>query len=315
MTTALDEVDLAIVGALMVDGRASWRRVARAIDVPFSTVTRRGAALLEAGVVRVSAIRIYGQNVLVDVECEAGRVHEVATVLAARRDTTFVYVTTPPTRLLVELNSGLGPPGPRLFDELLALPGVRDVVVTPTIEYYRTLSQWMPALIPDAAVQRLRESFRSPLLPSRPPGDAADEAIISALVADGRAPIETIAAAAGLSESSTRRRMTGLLGRSVDVRAIVDPVDLGFEVSALVRVAAAPGLVTGMVSALLELPEVRYAVLTAGPYQLLVDMTLPTMDDLGEIAAGQGWSAAAAGVETAVIVEAYKRGGVLLTPR
>ena len=51
----LDPLDRAIAVALQVNGRqASWRAIARCLDTPERTVTRRGQAMLDTGVVKVS---------------------------------------------------------------------------------------------------------------------------------------------------------------------------------------------------------------------------------------------------------------------
>ena len=63
----LDELDRRIVGALQVDGRASWRRIAEVLDAPFSTVNRRGTALLASGAVRVVALPRYSQTAIIEV--------------------------------------------------------------------------------------------------------------------------------------------------------------------------------------------------------------------------------------------------------
>lgn len=50
----LDELDKRVVGALQVDDRASWRRIADVIGAPERTVARRGARLLSTGSVVVN---------------------------------------------------------------------------------------------------------------------------------------------------------------------------------------------------------------------------------------------------------------------
>ena len=50
----LDALDRQIAVALQVNGRALWRAIARCLDAPERTVTRRGQAMLDSGVVKVS---------------------------------------------------------------------------------------------------------------------------------------------------------------------------------------------------------------------------------------------------------------------
>ena len=79
----LDDLDRRIVAALQVDGRASWRRIAEVIDVPFSTVTRRGSALLASGAVRVVAIPASLQTAIMEVTTTPQRFDAVARALAS----------------------------------------------------------------------------------------------------------------------------------------------------------------------------------------------------------------------------------------
>lgn len=313
MARVLDEVDLAVVGALQVDGRASWRRIARAIGIPVSTVTRRGTLLLESGMVRVAALRIFADTLIVEVATTPTTERAVAELLAGSDDSIFVYVMSPDRHVLAEVAVDSSGHDFVAGQALAALPGVTSVVATPAIEYYRTVTEWMPGLISTESARAVRSTFGRPPQRGRPPADQVDEAIIAALVADGRAPIETVAALAGVSESSARRRMAVLLGRTIDVRAIVDPADVGLPVSALVKLAVPPAAMAEMAGALRVLPEVRYAVLTTGAFQLLVDVTLPSVEALRDIVTGAGWSAPATRIDSALVVAAYKRGGVAVS--
>lgn len=101
-----DELDRRIVAALQVNGRASWRRIADVLGEPFRTVTRRGVALLESGAVRIAGLASLGPTHLVELECEPGRLDDVATKLAGMPDVIFVYALTSPMRLIVEVHCG-----------------------------------------------------------------------------------------------------------------------------------------------------------------------------------------------------------------
>ncbi|MFC9256255.1 AsnC family transcriptional regulator [Amycolatopsis thailandensis] len=63
-----DPLDRRVIGAPQVDGRASWRRIAEVLDAPERTVARRGARLLENGIVTVIAVTPYGVPMLVRVK-------------------------------------------------------------------------------------------------------------------------------------------------------------------------------------------------------------------------------------------------------
>ena len=52
----LSDLERQIIVALQVDGRATWRKIARVIGEPERTVARYGSALLEQGKVKIAAI-------------------------------------------------------------------------------------------------------------------------------------------------------------------------------------------------------------------------------------------------------------------
>ncbi|MEO7572258.1 MAG: Lrp/AsnC family transcriptional regulator [Acidimicrobiales bacterium] len=102
--------------------------------------------------------------------------------------------------------------------------------------------------------------------------DDTDKAIIRALQLDGRAPYSKLGPAVGLSQAAVRQRVQRLVDRGVmQVVAVTDPATLGFAVQAMVAVSTT-GDVRKVASALEALPEVEYVVITAGRFDLLVEV-------------------------------------------
>ena len=102
--------------------------------------------------------------------------------------------------------------------------------------------------------------------------DDTDKAIIRALQLDGRAPYSKLGPAVGLSQAAVRQRVQRLIDRGVmQVVAVTDPATLGFAVQAMVAVSIT-GDVRKVASALEGLPEVEYVVITAGRFDLLVEV-------------------------------------------
>lgn len=69
----LGELEQRIVMALQVDGRATWRKIAKVLDEPERTVARHGAALLEDGKVNIAAIRHRAGAVIAALNCVPAR--------------------------------------------------------------------------------------------------------------------------------------------------------------------------------------------------------------------------------------------------
>ena len=61
-TLTLGELDRKLVAALQVNGRASWKQVARAVDATESTVARRGQQLLQAPPLHLTQQRALDQE-------------------------------------------------------------------------------------------------------------------------------------------------------------------------------------------------------------------------------------------------------------
>lgn len=102
--------------------------------------------------------------------------------------------------------------------------------------------------------------------------DDTDKAIIRALQIDGRAPYSKLGPAVGLSQAAVRQRVQRLVDRGVmQVVAVTDPATLGFAVQAMVAVSIT-GDVRKVADAVGKLREVEYVVITAGRFDLLVEV-------------------------------------------
>ena len=119
----------------------------------------------------------------------------------------------------------------------------------------------------------------------RPPAkpvqlDDVSKAIIEQLQADGRRSYAEIGKAVGLSEAAVRQRVQKLTDSGVmQVVAVTDPMQLGFYRQAMIGVRVT-GDTTEVARALSALPAVDYVVLTAGSFDLLVEIVCENDDDL-----------------------------------
>ena len=111
--------------------------------------------------------------------------------------------------------------------------------------------------------------------PGRAPASVLDEvskAIIEELQRDGRRSYAAIGKVVGLSEAAVRQRVQRLVDSGVmQVVAVTNPLELGFSRQAMIgiRVRGELGSVADAVAAL---DEVDYVVITAGSYDLLVEV-------------------------------------------
>jgi Lrp/AsnC family transcriptional regulator, regulator for asnA, asnC and gidA len=118
-------------------------------------------------------------------------------------------------------------------------------------------------------------------VPARPVQlDEVSKAIIEQLQADGRRSYSEIGKAVGLSEAAVRQRVQKLTDSGVmQVVAVTDPMQLGFYRQAMIGIRVT-GDTTQLASALSALPAVDYVVLTAGSFDILVEVVTESDDDL-----------------------------------
>ena len=124
---------------------------------------------------------------------------------------------------------------------------------------------------------------------SRKPGrtsqplDDVSKAIIEQLQQDGRRSYAAIGKVVGLSEAAVRQRVQRLIESGVmQVVAVTDPLELGFARQAMVGVRV-NGPMEPVADALVDLEEVDYVVVTAGSYDLLVEVVCESDEHLLEV--------------------------------
>jgi Lrp/AsnC family transcriptional regulator for asnA, asnC and gidA len=102
--------------------------------------------------------------------------------------------------------------------------------------------------------------------------DSTDEAIITVLQEDGRRSYGEIGQAVGLSEAATRQRVNRLRASGVmRIVAITDPVALGKGVVATIGLRVS-GDTRAVAARLAEVPQVEYVVITAGSFDLILEV-------------------------------------------
>jgi Lrp/AsnC family transcriptional regulator for asnA, asnC and gidA len=113
--------------------------------------------------------------------------------------------------------------------------------------------------------------------------DDVAKGIIEQLQEDGRRPYATIGRAVGLSEAAVRQRVQRLLDAGVmQIVAVTDPLQLGFPRQARVGVRTSAEL-EETADRIATIPAVDYVVITAGSFDLLVEVVARNDDHLLEI--------------------------------
>jgi Lrp/AsnC family transcriptional regulator for asnA, asnC and gidA len=104
--------------------------------------------------------------------------------------------------------------------------------------------------------------------------------IIEQMQEDGRRPYAAIGKAVGLSEAAVRQRVQRLLDSGVmQIVAVTDPLQIGFSRQAMIGIKV-DGDMLAVADALAELPDVSYVVVTAGSFDILIEVVCEDDDHL-----------------------------------
>jgi Lrp/AsnC family transcriptional regulator for asnA, asnC and gidA len=122
---------------------------------------------------------------------------------------------------------------------------------------------------------------------SRPNGgvvlDEVAKQIIDQLQQDGRRSYAAIGKAIGLSEAAVRQRVQRLIDAGVmQIVAVTDPLTVGFPRAAMIGVTV-DGPIDEVAAELASLPEVDYLVVTAGAFDLMLEVVCEDDDHLLDV--------------------------------
>jgi Lrp/AsnC family transcriptional regulator for asnA, asnC and gidA len=112
------------------------------------------------------------------------------------------------------------------------------------------------------------------------PLDATDRAIVGLLQEDGRRSYGEVGKAVGLSEAATRQRVNRLReSGAIRIVALTDPLRLGRGVVATIGLRVS-GDTRTVAARLAEVDQIEYVVITAGSYDLVLEVVCRTEEEL-----------------------------------
>ncbi|MCX4904102.1 Lrp/AsnC family transcriptional regulator [Streptomyces sp. NBC_00878] len=273
---ATDALDVELLHALEVDGRAPFSRIAAVLGVSDQTVARRYRRLRAEGGLRVVAVRnnrkLGRDDWMLRLRCAPDGAETIANALARRPDTAWIGLTSGGTEVVCMTR-------PRTAgdqDDLLLgkLPRTPHIVEIRAFQLLHTFFGgpvgWLVKHGPltGEQVAALRRAPAADAGPARI--TAEDEPLVSALERDGRATYPELARATGRSESAVKRRLGQLLGSGalfIDIE--YDTGLIGVSVGAILWITAAPGALDAVGRALAGHEEIAHAAATAGPSNLV----------------------------------------------
>ncbi|MEE4592543.1 Lrp/AsnC family transcriptional regulator [Streptomyces sp. DSM 41524] len=269
---APDPLDLKLLQALQLDGRAPFNRIAQALGVSDQTVARRFRRLGATVQLRVLGItdesRLGRSTWLLRLRCTPDAAEQLAGALARRPDTSYVSVISGGTEVMCAMKPRTRQARDELLlDRLQRTPRVTSVSAHCLLHHFcGGPVGWLSKI---NALSPGEQAALSP--PPTEPVTApivledADEALLAILSRDGRAPLTELQASTGLPESAVKRRLDRLRSSGVlylDVQ--FDHEHLGNDVVAMLWLTVAPAALADVGHALATHPEVRFAAATTG---------------------------------------------------
>jgi DNA-binding Lrp family transcriptional regulator len=282
------EPDLALVETLQVAPRAPWSAVARTLGTSPVTAARRWQRLADAGLAWVTGapgVRTWDAQCLAyaAVSCRPGRKLDVAETLAADPQALTVELTAGAADLLVTVAAGdLAALSRYLLERLDRVPGVTATHTRIATRLFTEGSGWRLGVLGPEEVAALPR----PPVPSRgaagpPVSGPADRALLTALARNGRASYAELAAAAGVSPATARRRVERLLASgTVLLRTEVSAPLVGWPVSVVFSADAPAGRLDALAAAVGRIRQVRLCATLAGAPSLIIIAWLHTVEEV-----------------------------------
>ncbi|WP_328465347.1 Lrp/AsnC family transcriptional regulator [Actinoplanes sp. NBC_00393] len=282
----LDELDYQLVTALQLAPRADWQRIGAALGVDGSTAARRWNRLHRSGHAWISClpttIAITTAVVaVIEVDCVAGRLPEVAAGLAGDENVVTLEHVTGARDLLVQAFFADHVDLARYLSFRLGrLPGVAASRTQIAVTLHTEGSHWRLDRLSEPARQALAETRPPQSRPSRP-FDQDDLRLIQALSDDPRQTAVRLAERTGLSPTTVRRRLDRLdAERSIAYRCEVARYASGFPISVSLWCTLPPGDTGRAVSKLSGMRETRFCATLSGAANLLLVVWLRSVQEI-----------------------------------
>jgi DNA-binding Lrp family transcriptional regulator len=283
----IDELDLRIVDALRIDGRASFSTIAAVLGSSDQTVARRYRRLQTTAGLRVAAlpdgVRLGWDQWLIRLQTTPDSAGTIAAALAKRPDTTWVTIASGGAEVTcIVKNPGTADRETLLLQKLPRTPRLVSVRAYCLMHYFAGGPVGgLPALTSLSAEQV------AGLTPPPPQGEPAvtdaDRPLLDALSRDGRLGYPQLAAATGWSESTVRRRLEQLRATGAiffDVET--DPAVLGYPARFLMWLSVAPRHLEEVGEAMSAHREVVFAAACTGDTNLVATVICPDMASVYE---------------------------------
>ncbi|MBC2640403.1 MULTISPECIES: Lrp/AsnC family transcriptional regulator [unclassified Rhodococcus (in: high G+C Gram-positive bacteria)] len=279
-----DDVDFALMHALQIEPRATWKSLAGILGVDPVALSRRFRRLHEAGLIWITgyAAALSGHIALVEVECRPGRAARTAQILAEDPLVSSIDLTAGGRDLLLTvIAQNSGEASRFLLHRLGEYPDIRRARTHLITEVLFEAGNWRLRTLAPAQVDQVPRSRPPRPRAARTVAPELKRVIHHELSIDGRASTTAIAELAGVSnqrvvDAIATMRRDGSLGLRTDIARTYSE----WPVYAWYFMQVPATLVERLRTSLGRIEEVRLAVLVASEYNLILSVWLRTLNDV-----------------------------------
>ena len=273
----LTEPELELIHALQISPRASWSEVGHALGIDASTAARRWKRLEDRGQAWVmgysdeqSGAVMYGR-----IKCNSSAILEVGAALAAAPWTFIVQRTDGRYDYFVAVALASATHADAFILTIAATRGVTDVAMVTLLHTFHDGTTWEPGVLTSPIPRDGFVEFSSERRRRTPLSDR-DRSLIDALGRDGRASFTELAAAAGISEATVRRRIGALQSEHrLHMRCDISQTAAGWPLTMLAMLAVDEDPAE-FARSIVRRSETRLVVATTGDHHLLTQFWLRT---------------------------------------
>lgn len=274
--TPLDELDLRIIAELERDGRQGVSEIAGRMRLSWATVDARLERLQKEKVIRfltlVDPVAI-GRNrdLLVAINAPPSHIDPVARRLAGIHEIYHVSIHTGRYDIFASVSL---PQDLDLWEFVSSrLAPVKEITRAETMVTLK-VAKFSLSLLASRGADGAHESPIRTL-------DPLDYRLLRCLRANPRSAYSAVAGSAGCSKATARRRIERMIADgSLQVRAVADPVRLGYNIRANIGLCVRPGMIDRAASVLCQSPDTHHVLITTGTFDILFTTFLKTHDDL-----------------------------------
>jgi len=274
---SLDGIDLLLITELERDGRQSTAELAERLKLSWSTVADRIRRLEQEKVIRFLTLVDppaigHTKQVLVAINAAPSQIDSVARRLADVREVYHVSIHTGRYDIFASVSL---PQSVDLWEFVNSrLSPITDITRAETMISLKVAKFSLSLLANRSVLPAGSEPVQRVL-------DDLDHQLMRQLRANPRSAYTSLAASAGCSKATARRRIERLIDDQVlQVIAVADPVRLGYAIRANIGLGVRPGMIDKAATALAASPDTHHVVITTGSFDILFTTFFKTQDDL-----------------------------------